>query len=1214
MTRPAIPLDVFACPLQGANLIEASAGTGKTWAICGLYLRLVLERGLEVQKILVVTFTNAATAELRERVRERMVQVLAVLQGRPRNDDAFVEKLLASLRGRHGLADADMARRLDAAVQNFDEAAIFTIHGFAKRALDDAPFAAGMPLSQELLTDDGDLLAATANDFWRRHVAAPETSPALAACFVAKKDSPEKFAQLLRRQAGKPLSRMIWPAGTEGGPEPIDTTRLQAAHEAAREIWQSSRADIVGCVTEALGRLNATSYKEATVRNSAAEWDWYLAGSHAALASGDAGKLSLLSAGKLKAKLNKNKRPCADHRFFHAADALLQERDALEATLVRCRQRLLRELLEEGPRQLRQAKRERRVVGFDDMLFNLHERLTASGGPRLAEALRQRFAAALIDEFQDTDPLQFSIFDRLYGDGRSPLFLVGDPKQAIYSFRNADLHTYLAARQMAQAEYTLAHNQRSTRPLLTALNALFGGNPRAFMLDGLDYHPVQAGDRPRPVLDDRSAPRAPLQLWTLPKVDGQHPDKSFARREATHACAGEIARLLRAAQRGEVTLDGRELKAGEMAVLVRTHAQGSAMRQALTALGVGSVELSQASVFETPDAQELERVLAAILEPSREGLLRAALATELMGLDATVIQSLDGNQAQMLRRLSDFAGYRERWLQLGPARMLRGLFVQEQVSRRMLARSDGERRLTNLRHLAECLHEASREHATPEALLHWLRRQRTTGSAEDATQLRLESDRNLVQIVTIHKAKGLEYPVVFCPFLWDGHPGQANGLEGREYHDDDGKPVIDFRGDDDPEVKRKMARERAAESLRLIYVALTRAVNRCYLVVGSYTTKVGRTAATAECTRGPINWLAAGRGHPPDEWLSNAVDAGEIDATWARLAQEKAPDIAIAELPRGPAVAVNLPWPAPEQLVACDPPKRIPPAWRIGSYSSLAHGARSENAAADHDVRVASAAAARAQDGAGTAADDILRFPRGARAGECLHAVFEQVDFRDPRSWPRAIANALRTRPPQAAGAESASWPVMMQRMLADVTATPLQGGHRLSDIACADRLVELEFSLPSAHLDAGELATTLRRHGYEVGALAFGRLTGYLRGFIDLVYRHQGRFHVLDWKSNHLGWSAADYGAGPLRRAMDEQGYHLQYLLYTVALQRYLKQRLRGYDYDQHMGAVHYLFIRGVRPAWSQVDGSFAGVYSHRPERAVIAALDDLLGQGGRA
>ncbi len=1278
----ATPLDVFECPLDGIRLIEASAGTGKTWNLCGLYLRLVLERALQVQQILVVTFTNAATAELRERIRERMVQVLQVLHQRGPAADVFAQKLLASLR-RKGLADEDMIRRLAAAAQNFDEAAIFTIHGFCQRALADAPFAAGMPLAQELLLDDADLRLAIASDFWRRHVAAPGVAPALAAHLMAQGDSPERFAQLLRRQAGKPLSRVIWPPALDAAPPHIDTSGVQAAHEAARGLWHAQRDQIVGCVMAALPRLHAGSYKAERVRDAALLWDQLLAPAGALAAPPGFGKeqskVDLLTAATLAAKLKKAQAPCEAHPFFAAAQALLEQRERLQAGLQLARLALLRRLIEEGPAALRESKRERRVVAFDDMLFNLHQRLADGRWRWLPDALRERFPAALVDEFQDTDPLQFSIFRSIYGGGQSLLFLVGDPKQAIYSFRNADLHTYLQARRLARAEYTLAHNQRSTRELLAALNAVFGGNPHAFMLPGLRYTPVEAGDKRRAVLRDASAPRAPLQLWTLPpQAGGERPRKAFARQLATLACAGEIARLLAAARDGEIALDERPLAAGDIAVLVRSHSQGHEMRQALLALGVGSVELSQASVFHSADALELERVLAAVAEPAREGLLRTALATELIGLDAVAIAALSEDQRGMLARIQAFSDHRQRWLKDGVARMLRDLLAQEQVSQRMLARPDGERRLTNLRHLAECLHEASREHGTPEALLRWLRQRREENGAEEAGQLRLESDRNLVQIVTIHRSKGLEYPIVFCPFLWDGHPGGApGGPPGAEYHDDDGGPVIDFVEPLDPGVKQRIAMERAAENLRLIYVALTRAVHRCYLVVGSYGS--GAHGSTTECTRGPINWLVARREHTPAEWLDNSIAAAEVDAAWERLAQANAPNVAIAPLPPGPGVPVALSMTAPERIAALEPPAAIPAAWWVGSYSSLAHGARSETAAADHDVRAEGglslppppeegwgegvflppparegwtggmpltptlspggrgsenlapggrgsenpAPAGKggteglplppAGEGRGegdSAPSDILRFPRGARAGESLHAVFERIDFTAPQAWPTAVAQALRLRPPQAGTADGAAWQAMVLRMLSDVTATPLPAGHRLDQIPPNRRLIELEFSLPSVGLDAHALAATLRRYGYPVSGLAFGRLDGYLRGFVDLAYQHQERWYVLDWKSNHLGWRAADYDAANLRRAMEEQGYHLQYLLYTVALHRYLQQRLRGYDYERHFGGVHYLFVRGVRPAWTQPGTAAAGVFFDRPEREAIEALDALLGR----
>jgi exodeoxyribonuclease V beta subunit len=1216
-------LDVFQCPLQGVRLIEASAGTGKTWNICGLYLRLLIENGLEVQQILVVTFTKAATAELRERVRERITQVLARLEGRgPESADPFVTDLLDALHDK-GFEDEALAKLLTRAARNFDEAAIFTIHGFCKRALDDTPFAAGLPLAQEMIEDDSELRQEVANDFWRREVAAGGIPPQLAAYLLERKDSPHKFAEILKRHSGKPLSETIWPDGTDDGMPDLDDAAFRNAHAHARSIWRASRNEILACVAEALPRLNGTIWRQGTLETAAEQWDAVLASADPNAWPPTEGKLKNLTPECLKPKAKLA--ACGQHDFFAAAQAVLESWKSLEERLNLARFVLLRQLAEQGPDQLRERKRERRVVAFDDMLFNLHQQLHGERGAELGATLRQRFPAALIDEFQDTDPLQFEIFDAVYGGADGLLFLVGDPKQAIYSFRNADLHTYLKARGRAQAEYTLAENQRSTPELLAGLNALFEANPRAFMLDGLAYHPVRAGAKPRKPLVDRTQPRAALHLWSLPSgEEGAAIGKKDAKVSAVRACAGEIARLLAAAQRGEVTHDGRPLAAGDIAVLVRSHAEGSLMRRELQALGVGSVELAQTSVFDSADAQDLERILVAVLEPGREPLLRAALATELLGCTAPEIAALSEHESAVLQRMALFSDYRDTWLQHGVGPMLRQLVAAEGIARRMLLRADGERRLTNLRHLSECLHEAAREHPGPEALLRWLQRQRREHEGGEATQVRLESDQNLVQIVTIHKSKGLEYPIVFCPFLWDGSAGGGRGEAiPREYHDDAGKTTIDYRDlSDDKEIKRRMKMEADAERLRLIYVALTRAVHRCYLVVGSYSVQSFGRPNTTECSGNPLNWLVAGAGIAPEDWRDSKTPAPRIGDAWSTLGATNAPHIAIEPLPDAQPVPVDIPRPAPDSLAARTPPAHIASGWWIGSYSSLAHGARSE-AAADHDVRVQPEAAevtgqpveaaptpreSRERALARLAADDIVRFPRGARAGETLHAIFERADFADASAWPDVVEHALRFKPPQASG-DSASWAAMAQRLLADVTSTPLPSGHRLAEVTRARRLVELEFSLPAAGLDARALTATLRRHGYPVDALAFGRLEGYLRGFIDLVYEHQGRFHVLDWKSNHLGFRVEDYAAAKVADAMAQQGYHLQYLLYTVALHRYLRQRLRDYDYERHVGGVSYLFVRGVRPSWKNPDGTAAGVYFHRPSLQVIEELDALLG-----
>ena len=933
-TTITTPLDVLACPLAGLQLIEASAGTGKTWNICALYLRLLLERRFTVQQVLVVTFTNAATAELRERIRSRLVDTLAALRSPPSpgaaSTDPFVVDLLQHLRGACGLADDPMAQQLDAALQTFDEAAIFTIHGFCQRALADTPFAAMMPLVQTLLPDDSELLLQAVHDVWRQRVAGDAADPALTAFLLAHGDTPERWARLLKRQMAKPLSLSRWPADIDQATDAAAAAAaLQQAFDTARSIWSAERDEALRTLSAGLSRLNGTTYKTEAVLTAAQGWDALLAQpTPPAPGAPLPDKLALLGSGLMQQRAKKDQAP-PTHAFFDAAQVLIDALASAERQLRLARLRLLRDLLTDGALRLRQAKRDHRVVAFDDMLFNLYERLHGGEAPGLAAALRTRFPAALIDEFQDTDPLQFAVFNTVYGvdssvggddaEAAPPLFLVGDPKQAIYSFRHADLHTYLQARALATGRHTLLANQRATAPLIAALNRLFGLNPQAFLQDGLQYHAVALGAKPRPVLHDATEPRAPLQVWTLPldARSGTPLLKPRASAAAADTCAGEISRLLGAAARGQISVGDRALRAGDIAVLVRSHAQGSVMRQALAALGVGSVELSLASVFKSPDAEELERVLAAMLEPTREGLLKAALATRWLGYDAAQIEALSGDEPALGALLQGLAGHHQTWRSRGVGFMLRQWLHAEQVPARLLAQPDGPRRLTNLLHLAECLHQAEREHAAPEALLRWLQAQRDDDRGDETTQLRLESDRNLVQIVTIHKSKGLEYPIVFCPFLWDGRlPSGSDGLDGLTRHDEQGQAVIDYRAGLDEEfdetgAKAEARLEAAAEVMRLIYVALTRAVQRCYLVAGAYRNKSGKGSSSNEGGRALLNWLVAGTGLSPADWLSSKrkpAEPAEINAAWAALAMGLPADTSADALAVTP---LPVPWRQP---------------------------------------------------------------------------------------------------------------------------------------------------------------------------------------------------------------------------------------------------------------------------------------------------------------
>lgn len=1236
-------MDVASCRLEGINLIEASAGTGKTWTLCGLYLRLLLEKPLNVSQILVVTFTNAATAELRERIRTRLLRALEWLQT-PRSDaDPFIATYLTSLIDA-GRSPNSLRESLNAALQGFDEAAIFTIHGFCQRALSDSSFSAGMPLTLELMRDDSDLILEVVHDFWRKRVAdCPDAE--LAGWLLSCGDSPEGLARLLKRRLGRPMSTLLWPPGltdTTWFGEPARAA-LMALHQQAIHTWHTDRTTILKQVREALPRLNAKSYSEGSIETAAQQWDQASAATDPLYWS-KLTKLALLSSDRLVAK--KGQAAVPSHPFFDQAAQLLRAVQQAKSSLALQRMALLREWLESAPVALRALKRERRVIAFDDMLSNLHERLTSSHYPALAGALAKRFPVALIDEFQDTDPLQFAIFRSIWTSDAASLFLIGDPKQAIYSFRNADLHTYLHARSQASARFTLTDNQRSCAPLLNAMNQLFGQNARAFMLDGLHYQPVALGAHERRPFEDQRTPGAtqseaasiaPMQVWTLPDPHtGGWLDKPAAHRAVVSACAGEIASLLQGAAAGQVRYDGRALRGGDIAVLVRTHAQGLDIRAALARAGVASVELSQASVFQSPDAESLERVLCAVLEPRRDGLLRAALATDLIGLNAHSILHLAQDGAALAEHLTQFADYRRMWFERGIGVMLRHLMQQAQVSVRMLARDDGERRLTNLSHLTELLHEAAGEHSAPDALLRWFQTRRARDDAGDAAQLRLESDRHLVQILTMHRSKGLEFPVVFCPFLWDAGRVRRKGPPiGSEYHDVQGQPVWDLREEaiDKAEVsriKQDISLEANAEDLRLIYVALTRAVHRCYLVTGLFTSQ----GSTKSSQRALLNWLVAAHGMAPRDWLNHEMGDEPISAAWSRWAASCAPDVSLSPLPRFVPDALRLhsalPPDQPSARTIASPPAR---AWRLGSYSSLAHGARHEASAIDHDARQAptdltetddfdvdasevyeSDLDAPHADPSELDAHDILRFPRGAAAGDCLHDVFERIDFTQPQDWPAAIETALRRHPPGAHTLQQAArLPAMVAGMLGHVLHTPLLPGLILADIPRERRLVELEFALPARGLQAQALATLLKAHGYGTPSFAFGRLQGYLRGFIDLVFEHEGRFHVLDWKSNMLGMRPEDYRPARLEQAMSANGYHLQSLLYVVALHRYLAQRLPAYHYETHMGEVCYLFVRGVRPHWAGPDGRACGVHARRPTLALVNALGRLIDESGQ-
>ncbi len=1205
--------DLLNSQLEGTTLLEASAGTGKTWNICGLYLRLLLEKKLEVQQILVVTFTNAATAELRDRIRKRIVEMHNHLSGNfDEQPDEFIESLTKKLRSSDD--DKALANRLELALQSFDEAAIFTIHGFCQRALADAAFAAGQPFSLELMPEDSELLLEAVHDYWRKNIASENMSSELATFLLQKKDSPEKYAKLLKRHLAKPLAKVEWP---ENDPKTIDSGRLDATYNDAKVCWETNRNQVVELLNISLPILNNAIYKTQTIQSSARDYDELF--KHEAPLEGKAKdtKLHLMCASTLKIRTKGQNTP-PEHHFFEATENYFSQREAFEKNLEIARIQLIRHMLQETSESLPRRKREKRLQSFDDLLNNLHTALSNGDFPWLAETLRLRYPAALIDEFQDTDPLQFAIFSQIYENASTKsLFFVGDPKQAIYSFRNADLETYFHARKQTTAIYSIRKNQRSTRGLIDAVNRVFSANPNAFMHDDLDFQNAGYGRKADAVLADHSANHADLQLWMLPKnEEGEYIERRTAMQQAANATAAEISRLLGAASRSEITLDEQPLLAGDIAVLVRSHAQGRRIRQALARLEVGSVELSQESVFKSADAEEVERVLTAIWFPARLATLRSALATELLGYDAAAIVRISDDENKVMQLTQTFAAYRELWLKHGIAYVYRHVLSDQKVSQRMLPRTDGERRMTNLLHLGELLQQAAELHPAPDATLRWLQTQRREDGANEAAQLRLESDQNLVKIMTIHKSKGLQFAVVFCPFLWDGYRNNRNDLEGREYHDRDGHTVIDYRPETNNEdaTRDRIRYESDAEDLRLMYVALTRAVYRCYLVAGCYA-----RPSYGESTRSLLNWLVAGVGATPMQWRetpkyknsearkqAETIKTEQIERAWQQMT-ESGNGIRLQALPAGSGKPLNISNAGEDELAYQKLPKMSLTGWRISSYSGLSRGAVHESAASDHDSFVLSEPE---NEPSSIPDDDILRFPKGASAGDCIHKAFELCDFSQPLSYEMAIERALAAHPQTQLDLDLMNvteLKAMLRNMMEDVLHTRLQNGIRLCDVIPQKRLAEMGFHLSRAHLSDRVLNQTLQSLGYTVPHLHFGRLDGYLKGFIDLIFEHDGRYYILDWKSNYLGNAQSDYGPRNIEEAMNSNGYHLQYLLYAVALHRHLARCLPAYQYDTHFGGVLYLFVRGVRPDWQNSDGTPCGVFYEKPRKNAIHQLNNL-------
>jgi len=1218
----AQPLEPLRLPLHGVRLIEASAGTGKTWTIAALYLRLVLGHGtaapLLPAQILVLTFTKAATAELRDRIRARLTEAAAVFRGQLATDD-FLAALLAEYPEPAELATA--ARQLELAAQWMDEAAVHTIHGWAQRMLAQHAFDSGHPFVQDIQTDDGELLAEAVRDYWRLQCLplGRDAAALLARWWGDPRELQQSLRPLLRQPAanlrlhGQPLPDAVDVRAILEAP----LARAQAAAERARALWLADLEAIERRLEDAVREkaVSGTSYPAKRLPEDLAALRAWAEGADA-----DNKLLARYAQSRLDGAINKNRTAPA-----HAAFAAIDEVMASAGELDLARPLILAHATPWVAERIDLAKRRRALLGFDDMLRRLDEALHGPAGARLADTIAAQYPIALIDEFQDTDPLQWRIFHRLYAArAELGLLLIGDPKQAIYAFRGADIHTYLQARVAAAPPvWTLGTNHRSTAALVSAVNRLFEHADRhaegAFAFGqgerGLPFHPVAARGRAATlVLDGEALPA--LQLAVLD--EGRNVGSTAYRQRMAEQAAAWLAGLFGAAREGRcgfASPDGLlvPLAPGDVAILVRSGREAAMVRAALRESGMRSVYLSDRdSVFSSPEAADLLLWLKACAEPGSDRAMRAALATRSLDRDDAELDRLNTDERWWEACGERFRELQQTWRRHGVLAMLHDLLHAFDLPARLLAREGGERALTNLLHLAELLQQAAGALDGEHALIRHLAEQiaeAREGQAEAAEEqiVRLESEAELVKVVTVHKSKGLEYPLVLLPFACAAREVKRDDLF--VWHDGEGRPHMDLEPDD--AAWSQAERERLQEDLRLLYVALTRARYACWVGVASVS--VGNAKASS-LHKSAFGYLLSG-GLP--------IDAADLlPALLAMRGGETA--IAVEGLPEAPDAPVALPAPRdhedtrPARTYAGRPGER----WWIASYSALKYDEEAQLSGAApaapetpaQDV-LAEAGAEKPAPVADAEASGIHAFPRGAVAGTFLHDLLEwaaEQGFAEVAAHPEALAELIGRRVQrhgwQAQAALLAQWVPALLR-----TPLPLGNGQSLALAQLADPAryrAELEFWFAVSDVDTrvlDRLVTAQTLDGRPRMPLLYDKLNGMLKGFVDLLFEHAGSYYVVDYKSNWLGADATAYTAEAVRDSVLRERYDLQYAIYTLALHRQLRARLPDYDYERHVGGVLYLYLRGL-------DGEGHGVHYERLPLALVEAMDRLFAEGGRA
>ncbi|MVT09969.1 exodeoxyribonuclease V subunit beta [Chitinophaga tropicalis] len=1120
--------DAATVPLQDSNLIEASAGTGKTYSIAILVLRLVLEKGFSVKEILMVTFTKAAVAELEERVRLFIRTAYKVTLGHEIRD-ANIFRIVEEAVDRAGIEP--VRQQLKDAVLFLDETSVLTIHSFCQKTLNEFAFETDQLFGAEMIQDTKALISEEVQKFWRKYVTTLHAEllekiwePDLMTSITMAMEEHMGGKRYYAYQPGRDYSI----TGKEQG------QWLQQL-DLAEEKKGRTEADLLAYVEDKKEDIRTVCEKNTHAKKNLLPY--------------------IDEPEKFISTLIEKKSAAYITKLFPEVLELVAKTEAANEERKEIVQQVISRLyclaIEVITAGVRGFKKRNNLLSYDDMITNLHNALVEKDNPRLVSVMQEKYKAVFVDEFQDTDRLQYEIFEKAFGTG-SILFYIGDPKQSIYAWRKADIFTYFKARASVQHVYGMNRNFRSSALFIEAMNKFFlpadGFDTFYFNGEGnaINYiHVESPEENSKGSLYKGAAQDTPISIFNASN-NGQ----------LAEGVAAQVALLLRS---GEYTIgDGennRAVKPSDIGILVRTGRQGREVKAELARLGIPAVTVDDAKVLQSEEAGYLLYLMEAMLSPERSSINRALLSP-FTGLKLDAILMLD-DEATLAR----FGGYKDRWQQDGIYTAMMD-FVSHFNVRNVLLHAhteSGERILSNLFQLIELIHQIqSRKNLSMPELVSWLKRGIDGMATEgDEYEQRMESDEEAVNIVTIHKSKGLEYKIVMAPFL---DFTENKYIEFFSFRDPD---TGDYVGVEKKrmteEQKTSYIRQAEQENRRLLYVAITRGIYKCFIYRNSY--HKSSTLLT---------------------FLQTLVTAGPMPGI---IEFE-------AELPQAPEDMEGWQIRMPAKTIQKQPVRFVlrEQNWRRMSYTMLA--AKTEHAPRGR--------APQQEDPYETFIFHTLR--RGAKTGNLLHYIFENINFSEDSRWEKWLTAAIRRYVP---GQQEVYAPLLRQ-LLDHVLQTDIHIAgttFKLSAVAWHKRIPEFEFDFPVRSF-LPEILNGLSDEQASIIVRRFNEqeLEGIMNGKMDLFFEHEGKYYILDWKSNYLGNTLEDYTAEALAAGMNENNYHLQYYIYTLAAKKYLESRLTSFDYEKQFGGVIYCFVRGVR------QGMDTGIFTCRPRLSKILQMENSL------